>query len=151
VCVQLVTQAMPILFNKLSAQRSRVNLSSVIAQDILSLLNSAVRSAKLNMPEKSFVMSSVLNYGNPSWSALGSSRIDPYQLALDIQATVSKFEPRLNPDSVRVITRLESVSASRNSLIFDIQGRQQGTIEIFSMRLSMDYQGAIFMLPEDDR
>lgn len=142
---------MPILFNKLSTQRTNINLRRVIAQDILSLLNSAVRSAKLDMPEKSWLMSSVLNYGNPPWVALGSSRIDPYQMALDIQSTVSKFEPRLVPASVKVITRLETVRSSRNSLYFDIQGRYQGESDIFKMRLALDYQGASFTLPEDDQ
>ena len=142
---------MPILFNKLSTQRGKINLRRVIAQDILSLLNNAVRSAKLDMPDKSWVMSSVLNYGNPPWVALGSSRIDPYQMAMDIQSTVSKFEPRLVPATVKVITRLETVRSSRNGLYFDIQGKHQGQIDIFKMRLVLDYQGASFTLPEDDQ
>jgi type VI secretion system protein ImpF len=140
---------MPILFNKLSTSHAPVNLRRVIAQDILSLLNSAVRSAKLLMPNKRWVMSSVLNYGNPPWVALGSSRIDPHQMALDIQLTVSQFEPRLAAETVRVATRLETVRTSRNSLYFDIQGRLQGQTEIFKMRLALDYQGASFTLPED--
>lgn len=142
---------MPILFNKLSTQRAKINLRRVIAQDILSLLNSAVRSAKVDMPEKSWVMSSVLNYGNPPWVALGSSRIDPYQMAMDIQSTVSKFEPRLVPASVKVITRLETIRTSQNSLYFDIQGQHQGRLDIFKMRLVLDYQGASFTLPEDEQ
>ena len=142
---------MPILFNKLSTQRAKINLRRVIAQDILSLLNSAVRSAKVDMPEKSWVMSSVLNYGNPPWVALGSSRIDPYQMAMDIQSTVSKFEPRLVPASVKVITRLETIRTSQNSLYFDIQGQHQGQSDVFKMRLVLDYQGASFTLPEDEQ
>jgi type VI secretion system protein ImpF len=142
---------MPILFNKLSTQRVKTNLRRVIAQDILSLLNSAVRSAKLDMPGKNWVKSSVLNYGNPPWVALGSSRIDPYQMAIDIQSTVSKFEPRLAPATVKVITRLETIRTSQNSLYFDIQGQHQGQSEIFKMRLALDYQGASFTLPEDDQ
>lgn len=96
-------------------------------------------------------MSSVLNYGNPPWAALGSSRIDPYQMAQDIQSTISKFEPRLVPATVKVITRLETVRARRNSLNFDVQGRHQGHSEIFKMRLALDYQGASFTLPEDEQ
>jgi type VI secretion system protein ImpF len=142
---------MPILLNKLSTQRAKINLRRVIAQDILSLLNSSVRSAKVDMPEKSWVMSSVLNYGNPPWVALGSSRIDPYQMAMDIQSTVSKFEPRLVPASVKVITRLETIRTSQNSLYFDIQGQRQGQSDIFKMRLVLDYQGASFTLPEDEQ
>ena len=83
--------AMPILFNKLSTQSAKISLRRVIAHDILSLLNSSVRSAKLELTGKTWVMSSVLNFGNPPWVALGSSRIDPYQMALDIQSTVSIF------------------------------------------------------------
>ena len=142
---------MPILFNKLSTQRTKINLRRVIAQDILSLLNSAVRSAKLDMPGKSWAMSSVLNYGNPPWVALGSSRIDPYQMAMDIQSTVSKFEPRLVPATVKVITLLETVRTSQNSLYFDIQGRHKEQSDIFKMRLALDYQGASFTLPEDEQ
>jgi type VI secretion system protein ImpF len=142
---------MPILLNKLSTQRAKINLRRVIAQDILSLLNSTVRSAKVDMPEKSWVMSSVLNYGNPPWVALGSSRIDPYQMAIDIQSTVSKFEPRLVPSSVKVITRLETIRTCQNSLYFDIQGQYQGQSDIFKMRLVLDYQGASFTLPEDEQ
>ena len=142
---------MPILFNKLSTQRAKINLRLVIAQDILSLLNSAVRSAKLDMPGKSWIMSSVLNYGNPPWAALGSSRIDPYQMAIDIQSTVSKFEPRLVPATVKVITRLETMRTNQNSLYFDIQGRYKGQSDVFKMRLVLDYQGARFTLPEGDQ
>jgi predicted component of type VI protein secretion system len=141
---------MPILFNKLSKQRGKINLRYVIAQDILSLLNSAVRSAKLDIPSKSWIMSSVLNYGNPPWAALGNSRIDPYQMAIDIQSTVSKFEPRLVPATVKVITRLETVRTSQNSLYFDIQGRYKEQSDVFKMRLALDYQGASFTLPEGD-
>jgi predicted component of type VI protein secretion system len=144
-----ISIAMPILFYKLSTPRANTHLRHVIAQDILSLLNSAVRSAKLNAPGQSWVMSSVLNYGNPPWAALGSSRIDPYQMAMDIQATISKFEPRLAPASVKVRTRSETLRASRDSLYFDIQGQHQGQSEIFKMRLALDYQGASFTLPED--
>lgn len=142
--------AMPILFNKLSTHRGEINLRRVIAQDILSLLNGAIRSAKMDLPGKVWVVSSVINYGNPPWVALGSSRIDPYQMAIDIQSTVSKFEPRLVPSTVKVVTRLEAVRSSRNSLNFDIQGQHQGQSEIFKMRLALDYQGASFTLPEDD-
>lgn len=142
---------MPILLNKLSTQRAKINFQRVIAHDILSLLNNSVRSAKLNIPGKSWVMSSVLNYGNPPWVALGSSRIDPYQMAMDIQSTVSKFEPRLAPATVKVITRLETTRTNQNSLYFDIQGRHQGQSEIFKMRLILDYQGTSFTLPEDDQ
>jgi type VI secretion system protein ImpF len=143
--------AIPILFNKLSAQSAKISLRRVIAQDILSLLNSSVRSSKLELTGKTWVMSSVLNFGNPPWVALGSSRIDPFQMALDIQSTVSKFEPRLVPATVKVTTRLETIKTRQNNLYFDIQGQHQGQKEIFKMLLALDYQGASFTLPEDDQ
>jgi type VI secretion system protein ImpF len=141
---------MPVLFNKLSTQSSKINLRRVIAQDILSLLNSSVRGAKLELTGKSWVKSSVLNFGNPPWVALGNSGIDPFQIAMDIQSTIAKFESRLAPATVKVIARLETVKNRQNILYFEILGQHQGLTEIFKMRLAMDYQAASFSLPEDD-
>ena len=141
---------MPTVFNKLSNHVSGVSLQRVIAQDILGLLNCAVRSARLDLPAKSPVMSSVLNYGNPPWLALGSSRIDPFQMALDIQNTLTQFEPRLSPNTLKVTTRLDTDQSHRNNLYFDIQAAMKGRADFFRMRLALDYQGASFTLPEDE-
>lgn len=138
---------MTTLFNKLSSNSAKHGMHRIIALDILYLLNSAIRSAALKIPKKSHISLSVLNFGNPPWISLGSSRINPTQLAIDIQMAISKFEPRLVADKVKVVARSETEKFNQKNIFFDINSLIVSSKEIFIMRLALDYQGVSFTLP----
>ena len=134
---------MPQLFNKLSAARG-VPLRAQIATDIVGLMNCATRGARLQVPEQSPAALSVLNYGNPPLSAVGSSRIDPTRLASQIRTTLTQFEPRLDPASLRVRARTDTERTAREQLHFDVSATLRTDGSEFRLRLALDYLGASF-------
>jgi type VI secretion system protein ImpF len=136
---------MPELFNKLSAARG-APLRVQIASDIVGLMNCATRGARLGVPEHSPAALSVLNYGNPPLSAVGSSRIDPVRLAGQIRTTLTQFEPRLNPASLRVAARTDTDRATREQLYFDVSATVRTDGSEFRLRLALDYLGGAFSL-----
>jgi type VI secretion system protein ImpF len=134
---------MPQLFNKLSASRT-VSLRAQIAADIVGLMNCATRGARLKVEAHSPAASSVLNYGNPPLSSLGSTRIDPNRLATHIRASLIQFEPRLMPLGLRVVARTDTDRIARQQLYFDLTANLRTDGSEFRLRLALDYLGTAF-------
>lgn len=134
---------MPQLFNKLSAARS-VSLRSQIAVDIVNLMNCATRGGRLKVDAGSHAASSVLNYGNPPLSSIGSTRIDPNRLASHIRRSLIQFEPRLDPAGLRVTARADTDRVAYPQIYFDVRATLLTDDSDFHLRLAFDYLGTAF-------
>ncbi|HEY3982431.1 type VI secretion system baseplate subunit TssE [Cedecea sp.] len=142
----------PALFDKLTLRHHGYKKSAWrewILRDIECLLNDASRSAQLQLKQHSFCMSSVLNYGLPSLSKRIPINTDPMILARHIQNIIATFEPRLEPESIRVVPILDTDQAHVLAILFDIFGvcLFSGEPETVNLRIALDYScGAVKVL-----
>jgi predicted component of type VI protein secretion system len=135
---------MPQLFNKLSLSPQPHSLRERVAVDIVSLLNSAVRSARLGRSPGRDTLASVLNFGNPPFAAMNSSRLDPHRVASHIRTALMDFEPRLHAKTLIVNARMDTDKPSGQRLYFDIQARLSADRSAFQLRLALDYMSTSF-------
>jgi type VI secretion system protein ImpF len=80
-----------------------------IAHHIEGLLNHT--TAKLPHKPSDSVLSSVLNYGMPSVVGLRMDNQNLAQVLTDVREALSRFEPRLDPQSIQVQLRKDSQSS----------------------------------------
>lgn len=137
---------MPELFNKLSLGSQPRTLRQRVAADVVSLLNSSARSARLRHSPAAHTRVSVLNFGNPPLLATGHSRLDPHRLAADIRAALVVFEPRFDAGSLTVRARTDTDQASGQRLYFDIQAQLCVDQSDVQLRLALDYLNNSFSL-----
>lgn len=137
---------MPELFNKLSLGPQAHSRRERVAADIVSLLNSSARSARLRHSPGAETLSSVLNFGCPPLVTMGNSRMDPHRLASHIHNALLTFEPRLQAKTLHVHARTDTDRATGQRLYFDIQARLSADQSAFSLRLALDYMSTSFSL-----
>ncbi len=140
--------ATPQLFSKLSTKHKHDTTRDSIGRDLVWLMNCAIRGARLDLPSDSFIARSVFNYGNPSLQLLATSRIDPDYIALYVRDTLVKFEPRLIATTIRVQSRIDTDSVTRQVLYFDINGVLKAEGTPLFLRLALDYMSDSFSLYE---
>ncbi|WP_336768926.1 type VI secretion system baseplate subunit TssE [Pantoea endophytica] len=142
----------PALFDKLTLKydkNKKKNWHEMILRDIEFLLNDASRSADLKLSEYAHCKISVINYGLPSLSKRIPVSVEPLLLAKHIQKIISTFEPRLIPDSIRVVPLSSSEQRAVLAILFDIYGIGLFTSgpEPVNLRIALDYScGAIRVL-----
>ncbi|WP_211470851.1 GPW/gp25 family protein [Collimonas humicola] len=136
---------MPQLFSKLS-MRASTTLSDSIANDIVSLMNGAIRSARLRLSNGSLVAESVLNYGNPPLAVFGTSRIDPIRIAFHMRESLLLFEPRLDSSNLSVVHRPETDRGAAQTVYFDISAVSRADGAPLKFRLALDYLSGSFNL-----
>ncbi|MHC9060924.1 type VI secretion system baseplate subunit TssE [Pantoea sp. y20] len=142
----------PALFDKLMLNYNKSkkrNGHEMILRDIEFLLNDASRSADLKLYEYAYCKTSVINYGLPSLSKRIPVSVEPLMLAKHIQKIISTFEPRLIPDSIRVVPLSSSEQRAVLAILFDIYGIGlfNDVPEPVNLRIALDYScGAIRVL-----
>ena len=93
----------PQLFDRLSRSARTPSLRDAVVRDVLHLINSAARGARLVVDHESPVSRSILNFGDPPLAGFVGSDIDPKAMAAHIREIVQRFEPRVHERSVRVV------------------------------------------------
>jgi predicted component of type VI protein secretion system len=135
---------MPFLLNKLSRHAPADSLHRRIARDIVGLVNTAVRGAKMTLPDADPTMHSVLNYGNPSLPVVGVVRVEANRLALQIRSTLLRFEPRLSTSTLQVRACIHVNRHVGHVLPFDITSRLVFDASDFHLRMSLDCLDGFF-------
>lgn len=145
--------SLPILFNKLSIDSRKKDIKiwqESLSKDIESLLNESARSGQLYFSsEKSFAEFSVINFGLPSLSKKMPINIDPIILAEHITKILIVFEPRIDPDSIKVIPVVDGEDLRVISMLFDIYAKSYLNNQeiILNIRISLDCScGAVRVL-----
>ncbi|HEI8864700.1 GPW/gp25 family protein [Serratia sp. AKBS12] len=145
----MVKQLPLALFDKLSFRHDNHKNSGwreIILRDLEFLLNDASRSADLKLSPFKYCAASVINYGLPSLSKRIPINTDPILLARHIQRIISVFEPRLEPDSIKVIPLVDVEQPYVLAILFDIYGvcLFSGEPEPVNLRIALDYScGAV--------
>ncbi|QRN40879.1 MAG: lysozyme [Neisseriaceae bacterium] len=135
----------PVLFDKLSSQTFRKRGASffqeTLSRDIENLLNDASHSAYFDLRNYEYVDNSVLNLGSSVFNESIPINTNPIVLAEKITEILSKFEPRLDSNSIRVTPIIDKTDNQVLSILFDIQGISNingDRIEI-NLRIALDY------------
>ena len=124
---------------------SKTQLRQAVLRDLGWLFNatqSLPREAQ-TMPE---LAASVLNYGMPSLSGQLASKLDIVQLEKMIRQAITRFEPRILPETL-VVRALEfsSVLDTHNVIEFDIRGHlwaQPVPLEVM-LRTQLDLEAGL--------
>ena len=134
----------PQLFNRLSKRSVQYLLQDSVTHDVERLLNCSLRGARLEGVAEAHVASSVLNFGCPALIVPGLNRVDPQQIAVNIRRVLCEFEPRLKASDTVVLVRDDASVAGKRYLHFDIQSILLPILRGITIRLQLDYQGALF-------
>lgn len=134
----------PCLFDKLemsSQSQSAINWRKIIKRDIEYLLNDSSRSGVLFLDDYREVEKSVINYGLPSLSQQVLIQASPQSLARHINRIISYYEPRLDPDSIKVIPIIEQSQNTILALLFDIYATlvTDKRASVFNIKIALDY------------
>lgn len=134
----------PCLFDKLemsSQNQSTMNWRKIIKRDIEYLLNDSSRSGTLFLDDYREVEKSVINYGLPSLSKQVLMKIYPQSLARHINRIIAYYEPRLDPDSIKVIPIVEQSQNTILALLFDIYATlvTDKRASVFNIKIALDY------------
>jgi type VI secretion system protein ImpF len=145
----VMKSSLPVLFDKLSVANTRIRESNwrrILLRDMENLLNDASRSAQLKLNDYPYGASSVINYGLPSLSQRIPVNSDPLILARHIQRIIATFEPRLDPQSIRVVPVKDDRQSYVLAIMFDIYGHccLPGYDIAVDLRIALDYScGAV--------
>ena len=101
---------------------SKSQLRNAVLRDLAWLFNATQPlAASPDMPQ--LVAESVLNYGLPPLSGQLVSRVDVSLLERTIRQSILRFEPRLLPDSLKVVAlEASNVLDTHNMIEFEIRG-----------------------------
>jgi type VI secretion system protein ImpF len=98
------------------------HLREWVRRDLSWLLNTTQLSAVLDLTELPNVARSTLNYGVQAMAGRTLSSVDRRELEGAIQESIVFFEPRINPESLRVRVSAKAAEHTRNALVIDIDG-----------------------------
>lgn len=145
--------SLPILFNKLSidSRKKDINIwQESLSKDIENLLNESARSKQLEFSDYiSYAKFSVINFGLPSLSKRMPINIDAITLAEHITEILIVFEPRIDPDSIRVVPIVDGDDLNVLSMLFDIYAKSYLNNQeiILNIKISLDCScGAVRVL-----
>jgi len=92
-----------------------------VLRDISWLLNTAQRFTHADLPDAPNVLNSAVNYGVRDLTGVTASGLDLPELERQVRDALARFEPRVMPESVRVVARHHPDQAG-NTLTIEIAG-----------------------------
>src|SRR5581483_10945362 len=115
-------------------------------QELVGLMNCAIRGARLDVPADSPAAFSVLNYGNPPLLRPGDSNLDPARIAAHIRETMRRFEPRVSASGTQVRIRSDTDRSSAKFFYFDIATTARTDGSAIKIGLKLNYLNGFFCL-----
>jgi type VI secretion system protein ImpF len=100
---------------------SASRLRDCVARDISWLLNCVNLGIDDDLAEYPEVARSVVNFGIPDLTGVAVTGIDAKVLQRKIREAILTFEPRLTPNTLRVIVNADLKRMDRQSLTFNIE------------------------------
>jgi type VI secretion system protein ImpF len=115
-------------------------LRQAVLRDLAWLLNSSAHLDPADAAEFPHIAASVLNYGIPDMCGLTSSHIQAGEVERMLQDAVRRFEPRILPRTLKVISSTNRDSTGPNAICFEIRGDlwAQPTPEPLFLRTEVD-------------
>lgn len=108
-----------------AANASRVSsklLRELTIRDLRWLLNTTAAAADVDLSGHPEVADSVLNFGIPDLTGHMLSDLDEAQLEAALREAITRFEPRIRTDSLRVRIRHSGENRTDNAILFEIEG-----------------------------
>lgn len=131
---------------------SRSELRDAVLRDLDWLFNASRPALARTGNDFAAVRHSVLNFGLPTFSGQTLSSIDPEAMALQVRQALIDFEPRLNPQSLRVTPLAESQHLERHNLIsFRIAGELESLQLQLQLRTDIDLESGRVIVQELNR
>jgi type VI secretion system protein ImpF len=101
-------------------------LKEAALRDLGWLLNTTCLAAAEDLDGHPEVARSVLNFGIPDLTGFTASNLDAGGIERQIRQAIIDFEPRIMPESVRVMVRTAGTEMNHNALVFEIEGELWG-------------------------
>ncbi|MFK8017746.1 MAG: type VI secretion system baseplate subunit TssE [Gammaproteobacteria bacterium] len=108
-----------------ASDRAKLNvrgLRKAVMRDLAWLLNTGNLGSIVPLDDYDEVAASVLNFGMPDLAGLMLSSLDSRALQRTLRDTIARFEPRINPQTLKVTINTREDKMSRNALTLNIEG-----------------------------
>lgn len=121
-----------------------------VLRDIAWLLNTATRLKDEEMADLEQVDSSTLNYGVPDRCGQTGSGIDAHAVERTIAEAIKRFEPRIQPNTLRVKVNIDREHMGVRALQLSIEGQMwsQPMPEHLYMKTELDLQTGTIALED---
>lgn len=129
---------------------SVLSLRNAVLRDLEWLLNTGNIQGVVDLDDYPELISSVLNYGMPNLSGKTVSTVDHDAVEAHIRETIRAFEPRILPNTVRVVAIPGSGEAHSNSAVYQIEATLWGRPmpEALFLRTEIDLELGSVVLKE---
>lgn len=101
---------------------SRLQLRDAVLRDLQRLFNASHSVPARDAPRNAYVDRSVIRYGLPDFLGASLSTESTEEIAQALTACIRAFEPRVDPDSLRVTPVVEQGGAVGCTLLFLVSG-----------------------------
>lgn len=103
-----------------------VQLRQAVIRDLGALLNTTNLETLQDLSATPRAAKSTLNYGIPGFAGMTMASAGVATLERELREAIRIFEPRINPDTLRVRMRGAPVNETNPKLIFEIEGELWG-------------------------
>ncbi len=136
-----------------SASNQVINESrfkEAVIRDLAWLLNTVSLDVTEDLEAYPEVQHSVINYGMPDLTGQLAYSIDVHELEKTVHEAITKYEPRILRESLKVKVSLSQAQMSHNALGFDIRGSVFGQPVPFQviLRSQLDLESGDFKVSE---
>ena len=98
-------------------------LRQAVLRDLAWLLNTGHLETTEDLEDYPAIRNSVLNYGMPDISGLSASGTDTGELERSVRDAITRFEPRISPESLTISVARDESAMGRSSMVFTIEGQ----------------------------
>lgn len=125
-------------------------LREAVLRDLGWLLNSVHLQADQDLERYPQVQSSTVNFGIPDLAGVVLSGMDPRRMERAIAEAITRFEPRILPERLRVTAKKDEENMNRSALSFTIEGElwAQPLPQSLYLRTDLDLETGRFSVAE---
>lgn len=132
--------------NKSEPRERRVlsfqRLKAGVLRDLAWLLSTGYLETFEDLEAHPYARNSVVNYGLPDLTGSSVANMDPGRLEKIVREAIVKFEPRINPRTLKVSVSVDRGRMHRNAMMFRIEGElwAQPAPLALSLRTELDLE-----------
>jgi type VI secretion system protein ImpF len=140
--------------NKTEPRERRVlsmqRLRDGVLRDLRWLLNTGHLETVESLEAYPRARNSVLNYGLPDLSGANVVSMDAAQVERLVRDAITKFEPRINPKTLKVTVKVDRELMNQNALTFQIEGElwAQPTPVALFLKTVLDMESGDVEIPD---
>jgi type VI secretion system protein ImpF len=97
-------------------------LRKSVMRDLMWLLNTDCLASSEDLSAYPEIQKSVLNFGIPGLVGKTGNDIDLLAMEENLKASITRFEPRILPNSIKIRSCGDETQMGANTLIFEVEG-----------------------------